>query len=329
MTVAVELFSQYVKNSMGTSLTRGTLNTLQVNLGKLCNMACLHCHVEAGPKRTEQMSSELVDQLLELLTYLPQIEIVDLTGGAPELNVHFRRLVTACKKSGRHVIDRCNLTILLEPGQEDLAEFLAEQSVEVVASLPCYLEDNVESQRGKGSFEKSMLALKKLNSLGYGEAGSNLILNLVYNPTGPSLPPRQDTLEEAYKKELASRYGITFNSLYTITNVPIKRFGEQLKRRNQSLEYSDLLIDNYNPSTLSSLMCRNLISVGWDGKLYDCDFNQMLELPLGAQIQTLTELLDMARNRDIRLLNNAEITTASHCFACTAGAGSSCGGALS
>lgn len=321
-------FKAYSIDSLGEPLSRFNLNTLQVNLGKRCNMACLHCHVEAGPNRTEEMSTEHVDQILELLTLMPQLHTVDITGGAPELHPQFRRLVKGVQTLKRRVIDRCNISILLEPGQEDLAQFLAEHEVEVVASLPCYLEANVEQQRGKGSFSKSIEGLLLLNSLNYGHPKSKLKLDLVYNPIGPSLPPSQIELQEAYQRELKARYGIIFNRLLTITNMPIKRFAHQLEREGQLETYQDILIQNYNGKTLKSVMCRELISVSWDGKLYDCDFNQMLNLELGAAPKTLSQLLELARERRLMVLEKAPINTAQHCFACTAGAGSSCGGAL-
>ncbi len=322
-------FNDRASKAIGAPLTRSTLTTLQVNLGKRCNMACLHCHVEAGPKRTEEMSVEHIDDILELLSLSPQISTLDVTGGAPELHPHFKRLVSGARDLGRRVIDRCNLSILLEPGQEDLAHFLAEQRVEVVASLPCYLEANVERQRGKGSFSKSVEGLLILNALGYGLPESGLILNLVYNPTGPSLPPPQPALEEAYHQQLKTRFGIEFNYLFTITNMPIKRFQTQLQHNGELERYQALLIDHFNSATLEGLMCRELLSVSWDGRLYDCDFNQMLELPLGAAPQNLSALLELARSQSLQHIEGAKIHTASHCFGCTAGAGSSCGGALS
>ena len=322
-------FDQMIEQSQDQALLRSRLETLQVNVGKRCNMACLHCHVEAGPKRTEEMSSETADLVIELLQLAPCFRTLDLTGGAPELNPHFRRLVKAASALGCRVIDRCNLSILFEPQQHDLANFLAEQEVEITASLPCYLEDNVEQQRGKGSFSRSIEGLRLLNQHGYGQEGGELILNLVYNPIGAMLPPSQSGLEEAYRRELWSRYQIKFNHLLTITNMPIKRFGEQLSRRGDLGAYYSLLFEHFNPQTLQGLMCKSLISVGWDGQLYDCDFNQMLELPLGF-VKELSDLVDLARISPLdRLLDHAQITTGDHCFGCTAGAGSSCGGALS
>jgi len=322
-----EGFDAHVARASGAPLARrATPATLQVNLGKRCNMACLHCHVEAGPKRTEEMGAETAAQVVALLTRAPALTTLDLTGGAPELNAHFRDLVRAARALGRRVIDRCNLTVLLEPGHEDLAAFLAAQGVEVVASLPCYLEDNVERQRGKGAFAQSVEALRRLNALGYGREGSPLTLNLVYNPLGPALPPAQEGLEVAYKRELRARYGVEFSRLLTLTNMPIKRFADQLARLGRHEEYMRLLVDSFNPATLEGLMCRDHLSVSWDGRLFDCDFNQMLELPLGAAPRRLDDLL--AAPAPLAALAAAPVATGAHCFGCAAGAGSSCGGAL-
>jgi radical SAM/Cys-rich protein len=300
-------------------LRRGRLKTLQVNLGYRCNQTCLHCHVNAGPNRTEAMDDatvELVPRVLEARG----IATLDLTGGAPELHPRFRWLVEAARRQAVKVIDRCNLTILSEPGQEDLADFLAAQGVEVVASLPCYLEENVDGQRGKGVFERSIAGLGRLNALGYGQAGSGLELHLVYNPLGPSLPPPQAGLEAAYKQELLARYGIVFNRLYSLANMPILRFGSTLVSRGQFGDYMRLLKGSHNPDNLEHVMCRDLVSVDWRGRLYDCDFNQMLGLPLRGRLG-LADLLD----RDIA---GQDIEVADHCYGCTAGQGSSCGGAL-
>ncbi|MEZ5501431.1 MAG: arsenosugar biosynthesis radical SAM protein ArsS [Halioglobus sp.] len=299
---------------------RASLDTLQVNLGYLCNLSCVHCHVNAGPQRTEQMDRETVDQVLALLAGA-RLQTLDLTGGAPELNPHFRYLVQGARALGVQVIDRCNLTVLLEPGQEDLAAFLAAQRVEISASLPCYLRDNVEAQRGKGVYDASIDALRKLNALGYGD---ELELNLVYNPVGPVLPPPQEDLEADYRRELGARFGIRFNRLFTITNMPISRFGAVLLAQGEYVEYMRLLRDNFSQSNMETLMCRRLLSVDWQGYLYDCDFNQMLDLPV----------LASDRRRHIRdLLPAAElagrrIVTGEHCYGCTAGQGSSCSGAL-
>jgi radical SAM/Cys-rich protein len=304
------------------ALRRTAVETLQVNVGKRCDLACHHCHVEAGPKRTEAMSAETAARVIELLAAHPAVRTLDLTGGAPELNENFRHLVRAARELGRDVIDRCNLTVLFEPGQEDTAEFLAEQGVKVVASLPCYTKDNVDAQRGKRVFERSVDALRRLNALGYSAPGSGLSLDLVYNPLGPSLPPEQAKLEATYKHELRENLGVEFDHLATITNMPIKRFAHALERDGRHAEYMGLLVNHFNPTTVPALMCRSLVSVAWDGALYDCDFNQMLELPLGAGTRTVCELDDLAE------LENAPVATGAHCFGCTAGSGSSCGGAL-
>jgi radical SAM/Cys-rich protein len=302
-------------------LRRGRLSTLQANLGYRCNQACLHCHVAASPKRTEEMSWETMALMLEFAQQ-QGIRQFDLTGGAPELNPNFRRLVLAARAQGTQVIDRCNLTILNEPGQEDLADFLAENGVEVVASMPCYLEENVNRQRGDGVFESSISGLKKLNALGYGVAGSGRVLNLVYNPGGASLPPDQVKLEAAYKTELATRYGIVFNQLFALANMPIQRFGSQLLSSGQYAPYMQLLKGAHRPENLDGVMCRSLISVGWQGEVFDCDFNQMLGFPLGGkETRHLRELVTVN-------LENHPIFIADHCYGCTAGQGSSCGGAL-
>lgn len=306
------------------AIQRGALQTLQVNLGYRCNLQCLHCHVNAGPKRTEEMARETIEQVLAFIDK-QNIKIVDLTGGAPELNGNFRYLVSEARRRGVTVIDRCNLTILQEPGMESLAGFLAQQQVEVVASLPCYLEENVDSQRGDGAFDGSIQGLLKLNELGYGVEGSGLQLNLVYNPQGVALPPPQDALQAAYKTALFERYGIVFNQLFTITNVPIKRFGSMLLSRGEFDSYMDLLQQSYSKGNLESVMCRTLLSVDWQGYLYDCDFNQMLDLPVGygnGQPVHLSQLTQAS-------LEGESIVVRDHCYACTAGQGSSCGGALS
>jgi radical SAM/Cys-rich protein len=299
---------------------RAPLDTLQVNLGYLCNLSCAHCHVNAGPQRTEQMDLETVDQVLALLGDLG-LQTLDLTGGAPELNPHFRYLVRSARTSGVRVIDRCNLTVLLEPGQEDLAAFLAEQQVEISASLPCYLQDNVEAQRGKGVYDASIQALRQLNALGYGD---ELVLNLVYNPVGPVLPPPQKQLEADYRRELAARFGIRFSQLFTITNMPISRFGSVLLAQNQYVQYMGLLRDNFSYTNMETLMCRRMVSVDWRGYLYDCDFNQMLDLPVLTSDRRchIRDLLCAAS------LEGNPIVTGEHCYGCAAGQGSSCGGAL-
>ena len=303
-------------------LRKQKLEILQVNLGKLCNLACVHCHVEAGPTKTrENMNCETAEAVVRFMDRA-QIKTLDLTGGAPELNPNFRYLVTEAKKRGIHVIDRCNLTVLFVPGQEDLAEFLASHNVEVIASLPCYLKENVDKQRGKGVFDESIKALLKLNQLGYGREGSNLILNLVYNPVGPHLPPAQDKLEEDYKERLKEDWGVVFNCLYTITNMPITRYAKYLRAFNQYETYHQLLMNSFNPTTLDGLMCRNTLSVSWDGRLYDCDFNQALGMQMrNGRFLTIFDL-------DSEKLKDFKVATAEHCFGCTAGAGSSCQGVL-
>jgi radical SAM/Cys-rich protein len=303
-------------------LIRRAVSTLQVNLGKLCNQACHHCHVEAGPKRTEIMSEAVARRVSQILEEHPALRVLDLTGGAPELNPNFRGLVRHAHALGRKVLDRCNLTVLFEPGQDDLARFLAEHGVRIVASLPCYQEENVDAQRGRGVFGKSIQALLALNALGYGKPGSGLELDLVYNPLGASLPPSQAALEERYRSELFSRFGVEFTALLTITNMPINRFANELGRSGQHAEYLNLLVNHFNATTLPALMCRSLVSVGWDGSLYDCDFNQMLELPLAATPKTIWDVTSFDE------LVGSGVATGAHCFGCTAGAGSSCSGAL-
>lgn len=301
------------------ALRRHATSVLQMNLGYLCNLSCSHCHVNAGPSRTELMNKETIDLALDVMRER-DIKVLDVTGGAPEMNPHFRYLVAKARTLGVEVIDRCNLTILLEDGYEDLVAFLADHQVHVVASLPCYLEDNVNSQRGKGVYQDSIEAIQRLNRAGYGDT---LPLDLVYNPTGASLPPAQAPLEAAYKKELDERFGIRFNQLLTITNMPISRFGAVLLAHHQFNDYMQLLRDRFNGDTLSAVMCRNTVSVDYDGRLYDCDFNQMLDMPLGhaASHRHLSDLLEAD-------LQGEPIYVADHCFGCTAGAGSSCGGAL-
>ncbi len=305
------------------AIARRRLETLQANLGYKCNQSCTHCHVNAGPKRTELMSRETIDNLLDFLR-VSGVACLDLTGGAPELNPHFRELVVAARALGTRVIDRCNLTILGEPGQEDLAEFLAANRVEIVASLPCYLEDNVDRQRGKGVFPASIEGLRRLNALGYGEPDSGLDLTLVYNPQGPDLPPPQCGLEAAYREQLRARYGIVFNRLFTLTNMPIKRFGSMLISTGRFEGYMSLLRDSHREENLETVMCRSLLSVDWQGYLYDCDFNQMLDLPLAVPGKRRPHLADLLA----RELHGNPIVVAEHCYGCTAGQGSSCGGAL-
>ena len=314
-------FKETIRSTLG-DLERTTLSTVQINLGKLCNQACLHCHVEAGPKRTEIMSKEVAERIIELLNNSPTVKSVDITGGAPELNENFKIIATSARMLGLHVIDRCNLTVFFEPGQEDLPNFLRDQSIHIIASLPCYSKDNLEKQRGSGVFQKSIEALQRLNELGYGRPGTGLVLDLVYNPLGPSLPQAQQTLEAAYKHELRELFQIEFDNLFTITNVPISRFLHVLKRENRLDEYMNLLAANFNPYAAQGIMCRSLISIGWKGELYDCDFNQMLELPLGGKRKTIWDL----ESFDEAAIGS--IAFADHCYACTAGAGSSCSGTL-
>ncbi len=303
------------------ALHRGKLDTLQVNLGYQCNQSCLHCHVNAGPSRKEMMNDETLELILQVLA-ARRIGTLDLTGGAPELHCKFRDLVAEATAVGVRVIDRCNLTVLFEHGQDGLAEFLASHRVEVVASLPCYLAENVDRQRGKGVFDKSIAALLQLNALGYGRKDTGLTLNLVYNPQGPSLPPDQVALQADYKRELFERFGIVFNQLLVITNMPIQRFGSTLISRGQFNNYRILLKENFSAANAASVMCRNLVSVDWQGYLYDCDFNQQLGLALpGAGRPHLRDLL----HTDLR---DNLIRVADHCYGCTAGQGSSCGGAL-
>jgi radical SAM/Cys-rich protein len=305
------------------ALQRSTLDTLQVNLGYLCNQSCLHCHVNAGPGRTEMMDQVTVDALLRFID-ASTVKTLDLTGGAPELNPLFRSVVTAARKRDVEVIDRCNLTVLFEPGQEATAEFLADNKVKIVASLPCYIKDNVDSQRGDGTFDTSLEALRLLNSLGYGKPQSDLTLDLVFNPQGPVLPPPQETLEQDYKRHLAENFGITFNSLLTLANMPIQRFGSTLISRGKFNDYMALLKSAHKDENVSSVMCRSLISVDWLGYVYDCDFNQMLELPLQIDTREKLHVSDLI-GIDV---NGRDIQVAAHCFGCTAGQGSSCGGAL-
>ena len=315
------LFDATLKSAGLSPLSRESVTTVQVNVGKVCNQACVHCHVEAGPLRTESMDRETARRVVDLINASAGVETVDITGGAPELNPNFRWLVEESRRAVRKVIDRCNLTILFEPGQQDLPEFLAGNEVEVTASLPCYTRDNVDKQRGRGAFDKSIAALRRLNELGYG-VENRLRLNLVYNPLGPSLPPSQAALEADYKKRLREDYGIEFHGLFTLTNMPIRRFADSLVRIGKSEEYQDLLERSFNPATVDSVMCRSMISIGYDGALYDCDFNQMLDIGADGPA-TVWDISSFDQ------LAGASIRTARHCFGCTAGAGSSCGGALS
>ncbi|NWG23749.1 MAG: arsenosugar biosynthesis radical SAM protein ArsS [Pseudorhodoplanes sp.] len=305
------------------AISRDQLDTLQVNVGYRCNQSCVHCHVNAGPNRTEEMAAEVIDIVVAFLER-QRISTLDITGGAPELNPHFRRLVTAARDLGVRVIDRCNLTVLELDGQQDLAAFLAAQQVDIVASLPCYSADNVNRQRGKGVFDASIRGLRRLNALGYGDERKGLVLNLVYNPQGPSLPPPQDSLEADYKRELLENFGIVFNRLFTLANMPIQRFGSMLVSKGQFDTYLDLLQQSHLDANLRGVMCRSMISVDYEGYVYDCDFNQMLDLPLMRNDTTRVHLSDLLDQN----LAGHPIRVAGHCFACTAGQGSSCGGAL-
>jgi len=310
-------------------LQRQRLTTLQVNLGYRCNQSCLHCHVNAGPNRTEMMDQENL-LLVEQVLMARDIEVLDLTGGAPELHPEFRSLVRTARRLGVRVMDRCNLTILYEPGQEDLAQFLADNQVEIVASLPCYSVKNVDQQRGAGTFDKSIAALQQLNALGYGQPDSALSLNLVYNPQGASLPPDQARLQADYKRELWEHFHIVFNELFAITNMPIQRFGSTLISKGQFNDYMRLLKDNFAAGNLASVMCMNTISVDWQGNLYDCDFNQQLGLALPDAPNALHRSTRQPHLRNLLQEDPAgrAIRVAEHCYGCTAGQGSSCGGAL-
>ncbi len=305
------------------AIKRSSLRTLQVNLGYLCNQRCLHCHVNAGPTRTEIMQADTIEWVKQFIRNNP-IEVLDLTGGAPEMNPHFRDLIKFASDSGLRVIDRCNLTILREPGMEGLAGYMAQHKIEITASMPCYLKDNVDKQRGSGVFDTSIEVLQHLNSLGYGKPGSDLILNLVFNPQQATLPPPQAALEEDYKTYMQQHYQIEFHGLLTLANMPIKRFGSTLLSKGHFNDYMDLLKLNHHQENLKSVMCRSMISVDWRGYLYDCDFNQMLGLPLTLEANTCLHLSEISH---AELLGNA-ISVAGHCYGCTAGQGSSCGGAL-
>jgi radical SAM/Cys-rich protein len=316
-------FSDLLRDHELAPLKAYEISTLQVNVGKYCNQACRHCHVDAGPHRVaEQMSEEIARQCIDVLRKHPCIHTLDITGGAPELNANFRWMVSEARVLNRKVIDRCNLTILFVPGQETLADFLAVQRVRIIASLPCYSAANVDKQRGSGVFERSIAALRELNARGYGKTDSGLEIDLVYNPPGPSLPPPQAALEADYKRELQTRFGIVFNRLLTITNMPIARFKTDLQQSSRLESYMDLLAQKFNPDACANVMCRSLISVGWDGRVYDCDFNQMLDMPL------LNSQVSHIQDFDVHLLQRRQIRTAEHCLGCTAGSGSSCTGAL-
>lgn len=305
------------------SLCKSAIELLQINLGKMCNLTCAHCHVEAGPNRTEHLTDEILDILIEVAKKF-QIRCVDLTGGAPEMCPAFRRSVESFRELGAKVMVRSNLTILLEPGYEDMIDFLKEHRAHIVASLPCYSEQNVDAQRGDGVFRASIQALQELHAVGYGVEGSGLILDLVYNPGGPSLPGPQKTLERAYKEKLKADFGISFNSLYVITNLPIGRFYSDLKKQGKAECYDELLRQAFNPATISHLMCKNTLNISWDGWVYDCDFNQMIELPMRIEQQPL-HVRDILAQADFI---GTPVQTGNHCFGCTAGSGSSCGGEL-
>ena len=318
----MEPFAQRIHLS-GKDFNRRGIDVLQVNMGKYCNLACTHCHVESGPNRTELMSRETVDAVLRFLGRT-NIPTVDITGGAPELNPTFDYLVESAVGLGRHVMDRCNLTVIFEPGKDYLPQFFKRHRVELVCSLPCYSEENVDRQRGKGTFELSIQALQIFNKLGYGQSESGLVLNLVYNPIGPHLPPPQDKLEQDYKGILKEQFGIVFNRLYCLSNMPITRYATHLKLRGEYDCYVELLEMNFNARTLDQVMCRNLVSIGYEGSVYDCDFNQMLDLPIrdadGKALNISTLSVDQVQH--------LPVTVGNHCYACTAGSGSSCGGAL-
>lgn len=314
-------FDQRMLDSNLDLLVADGIDILQVNVGKMCNMTCAHCHVDAGPDRREIMTRETIDHCLAAVR-TAKIGTVDLTGGAPEMNPEFKHFVSGAKELGAHVIDRCNLTILLANGYKDMPQFLADHDVEIVASLPCYLEENADSQRGDGSFKKSIEALKLLNELGYGSGDSKRMLTLVYNPVGPSLPPDQDELEKTYREELGRRFEIKFDRLFTITNMPISRYLEYLLETGDYDQYMVQLVEAFNPSAAMGVMCRKMLSVGWDGKLFDCDFNQMLELPTSAkQPKHISDF-------NAESLSQRHIVTGRHCFGCTAAAGSGCLGAI-
>jgi radical SAM/Cys-rich protein len=320
---ASRTFEERLEPHVQGELRAEDIATLQVNIGKYCNQTCRHCHVDSGPHRlAEQMSDDTARHVVRVLCENTEIRVLDLTGGAPEINRVFRVLVSAARRLKREVIDRSNLTVLLEPGQEDLAAYLAAHQVKVIASLPCYLKENVDRQRGNGVFERSIRAIRLLNAAGYGIAGSGLELDLVYNPVGFSLPPAQDALEVDYKRELTARHGIYFNRLLTITNMPIARYRQDLVNAGKLDMYMELLARNFNAATIPALMCRHLISVSWEGLLFDCDFNQMLGMDIGGPARL------HIRDFDDNALRNRLIRTASHCFGCTAGCGSSCSGAL-
>ena len=305
----------------GAPLQRGATTMLQVNVGLYCNQACTHCHVESSPKRTETMSTDTVDRILQLLAASPSVQTLDITGGAPEMNAAFKPLVEGATAMGLEVIDRCNLTVMMEPTMDWLPDFLTEHKVRVVASLPCYSQENVDTQRGGKVFERSIAGLQKLNALGYGTPGSGLTLDLVYNPGGAFLPPPQEMLQAKYAEELGDNFDIRFNELFTMTNMPIKRFADLLHKQNRLAEYMQLLVDAFNPGTVDSIMCRSLVSIAHDGSMYDCDFNQALAMPL--QSGSAKAATDIWSIDSLDELTNAGVHTGNHCFGCTAGMGSS------
>ncbi len=317
----VPSFQETLAENAISPLRTSGIQVLQINVGKLCNQTCSHCHVDAGPDRREIMSRETMDLCLDVMRRC-EIPVLDITGGAPELNPHFRHAVSTARGLGRHVIDRCNLTILTVAGQSDLAQFLADHEVHVVASLPCYLESNCDRQRGDGVFQRSIEALRQLNALGYGQPGGSLELSLVYNPVGSSLPPPQESLEADYRRELQDRYGVSFTRLFTITNMPISRFLQDLLESDQYESYMQRIVKAFNPLAVSGVMCRNMLSVDWQGRLFDCDFNQMLELELAPGMPR------HIRDFEFSSLENRPIVTGRHCYGCTAGQGSSCQGAI-
>lgn len=333
ITETTDLFTERLRSD-NQSLRRRALGTLQINVGKMCNLACHHCHVEAGPKRKEIMTWDTMTKIIDWLDAHGKdvgIQTIDITGGAPEMNPDFRRFVEALTSRGYHILDRCNLTILLEPGYEDMIEFFVKHQIEIVASLPCYLEDNVDKQRGQGVYHESIEVLQRLNKAGYGMPGSKLRLDLVFNPVGYGLPPAQKQLEIDYKRELLARYNIHFHTLWTITNMPIKRFEHALRRDKKYDMYMDKLMTAHRAENVENVMCRDLVSIGWQGSVYDCDFNQMLQMPLlgpdGEEHFVEHESKKLWDFTPSDLLNR-DIRTANHCFGCTAGAGSSCTGAL-
>jgi radical SAM/Cys-rich protein len=315
-------------------IKRDSTTTFQMNVSLYCNQACNHCHVESSPKRREAMTRDVVDKCFSIIDQSPSIRTIDITGGAPELYSGFRDIVERARERKLSVIDRCNLTVLMEPGQEDLPEFLASRGVRVVASLPCYMEKNVNTQRGRGVYSRSIEGLKLLNAFGYGKEGSDLCLDLVYNPGGAFLPPKQADLEREYKIQLQEQFGIAFNNLLTLTNMPIKRFADMLYKANRLEEYMMLLVNGFNPAAVDGVMCKSTLSVGWDGALYDCDFNQQLQLAMGGASDEPSMLRQTERNSgrtvfDIKSVDDifgVDVVLDNHCFGCTAGAGSSCGG---